>query len=246
MSRRPAPASPLPTLRRTRLPASLTQPRQKRETWQTWQTWQSGQAGQAGSPHRRAAVAVSEAALRLGEEVRALRIARGCSAAAIARDAGLSASLLSRIEHGLTSPSVDTPVRLAEALQVPPSRLFCRRNGRADLSFVPAGQGIRVHRMGEVAGFGYELLGHVLSGNLAVEPYLVHLAPEAPAFADFQQPGLQFLYLLEGRLRYRHGTRVMALEAGDALLFEARVPHGVEAVLAHPARYLVITLATRD
>ncbi|MGR4870330.1 helix-turn-helix domain-containing protein [Variovorax sp. LARHSF232] len=189
---------------------------------------------------------MSEAALRLGEEVRALRIASGRSAAALAREGGVSASMLSRIERGLVSPSVDTLVRLAEALQVPPSRFFCRRNGRADLSFVPAGQGIQIRRMGEVAGLGYELLGHVLSGNLGVEPYLVRLAPGARPYADFQQPGLQFLYLLEGGLRYRHGARVLVLARGDALLFEARVPHGVEAVLAHPASYLLVTLAARD
>ncbi|WP_398494382.1 helix-turn-helix domain-containing protein [Variovorax sp.] len=190
--------------------------------------------------------AKSEVFAQLGEELRCVRIGQGLSAGELARRCGLSRSMLSRIENGQTSPSVDTLQSLAEALEVSVARFFCRRNGRPDLSFVPAGAGIRVDRMGEVAGFRYELLGHLLSGNLCVEPYLVRLQAGAPPFADFQQPGLQFVYLLSGRLRYRHGARVLEMGPGDALLFEGRAPHGVEAVLAEPVSYLAVTLAARQ
>lgn len=230
-------ASPLPSLRRPQLPAELARSLQAR-----------GQGRSRGGPAGTLArtPAKSEVFARLGEEVRSARLAHGSSAGMLARHCGISRSMLSRIENGQTSPSLDTLQLLAEALEVPVSRFFCRRNGRPDMSFVPAGAGIRVDRLGEVSGFRYELLGHLLSGNLSVEPYLVRLSEGAPPFADFQQPGLQFVYLLSGRVRYRHGGRVLEMAPGDALLFEARVPHGVEQVLAQPVSYLVVTLAARD
>ena len=87
--------------------------------------------------------------------------------------------MLSRIERGLVSPSVETLDRIANGLGVPVSRFFSDQTSRTDFSFVPAGKGIRVDRVGAVAGYRYELLGHQLSGNMFVEPYLVTLLPEA-------------------------------------------------------------------
>lgn len=234
-------ASPLPSLHRPRLSAELV-----RSLEAQGQGRSRGRRGVAAAVPGARMPAKSEVFARLGEEVRGVRLGQGCSAGALARRCGISRSMLSRIENGQASPSVDTLQSLAEALEVPVSRFFCRRNGRPDLSFVPAGAGIHIDRMGEVAGFRYELLGHLLSGNLCVEPYLVRLEAGAPPFADFQQPGLQFVYLLSGRLRYRHGARVLEMSPGDALLFEARAPHGVEQVLAEPVNYLAVTLAVRE
>jgi transcriptional regulator with XRE-family HTH domain len=215
-------ASPLPTARKLRLPAALTQPR------------------------RQPPPAKNEVFSRLGEEVRSLRIAGRASGGELARRCGISRSMLSRIERGLVSPSIATLHRLAEALDVPASRFFCPRNGRTDLSYVAAGNGIVVDRMGEVAGFRYELLGHLLSGNLFVEPYLVRLDIGVRPFADFLHPGLQFMYVLSGRFRYRHGTRVLETGRGDSLLFETHAPHGVESIIEEPVSYLIVSFTTRN
>lgn len=214
-------ASPLPTARKLKLPAWL-------------------------QARRESPCAKSELFLRLGEEVRGLRIAHGLTGGELARRCAVSRSMLSRIERGLVSPSIDTLHQLAEALDVPPSRFFCHQNGRADCSFVAAGSGIVVNRLGEVAGLRYELLGHLLSGNLSAEPYLVRLQPGARPFADFLHPGLQFIYFLSGRLRYRHGAKVIETAGGDALLFETRVPHGIERIIEEPVSFLMVTFTTRN
>ena len=56
-----------------------------------------------------------------------------------------------------------------------------------------------VDRVGAVSDYRYELLGHLLSGNLFVEPYLVTLLPGAVPYVTFQHPGLKFLYSCAGR-----------------------------------------------
>lgn len=217
-----AQASPFPTAEKLRLPARLSRPR------------------------ARAAPAKSESLSRLGEQIKALRIAAGKTGGELAAQCGVSSSLLSRVERGLVSPSVETLSRIAEGLDVSPSRFFSDQRSRSDLSLVRAGHGIVVDRIGAVENYRYELLGHLLSGNMFVEPYLVRLLPDAKPYTDFQHPGMKFLHLTSGRVRYRYGNKAMDLSPGDSLLFEASALHGIEEVQEVPVSYLVVVYTMRE
>jgi transcriptional regulator with XRE-family HTH domain len=221
VSRRRVVASPFPTARKLRLPQDLYRARERSE------------------PPR------SEAARRLGEQLKALRVAAGLSGGVLARESGVSRSMISRVERGTASPSIETLERLARALGTPLSRLFSDQAERLDFSYVPAGGGLVVERVGVAAGYRYELVGHLLSGNLFVEPYLVQLAPQAPPYASFQHPGVKLLYMVSGRLRYRYGTRSMVLGLGDTLMFDATALHGVEQIEQGPVAYLSIVFTVR-
>lgn len=215
-------ASPFPTARPFRLPASVTLVRTPEP-----------------KPTR------SEPASKLGSQIRALRIAAGASGGEIARRSGISGSLLSRIERGLVSPSVETLTRISSGLDVPVSRFFSDQPARSDFSHVPAGKGIVAERVGVLAGYRYELLGHLLSGNLFVEPYRVTLEPEARPYVTFQHPGLKFIHLLSGCVGYRYGGRVVKLGVGDSLLFNATALHGIEDVGVLPVAYLSMVVTFR-
>ncbi len=154
--------------------------------------------------------------------------------------------MLSRIEHGLVSPSVETLERIARGLDVPVSRFFGDQARRTDFCHVPAGHGLVVERVGAVAGYRYELLGHSLSGNLFIEPYLVTLLPEAQPYVTFQHPGLKLIYLLSGSVRYRYGSRVVSAGAGDSLLFDATALHGIEAIGEEAVSYLSVVFTLRE
>lgn len=221
--RSPVPPSPFPTTHKPRLPASVLRP----------------------PPKVRSEPTRSVAAARLGEQVKSLRIAAGISGGELSLRSGMSRSMLSRIENGLVSPSVELIDRIAQALGVPLSRFFVDQRDRADVSFVPAGQGIVVDRWGAVAGFRYELLGHLLSGNLFVEPYLVRVDNDVQPYTTFQHPGLKFVYVQSGRVVYRYGPHAQVLGVGDALLFDAVALHGVEAVVEGPASYLSVVFTLR-
>jgi len=60
----------------------------------------------------------------IGATMRALRNERGYSTARLARKAGISQAQVSRLECGQMGFRFDTVVRIAEALKVPPFRLF--------------------------------------------------------------------------------------------------------------------------
>ena len=173
-------------------------------------------------------------------------MAAGRSGGQLALASGISSSMLSRIERGLVLPSVETLERLAQGLQVPVSRFFGDQARRTDFCHVRAGQGLVVDRIGAVAGYRYALLGHSLSGNLFVEPYLVTLLPEAGPYATFQHPGLKCLHFLSGAVTYRYGAKAVEVNAGDTLLFDAMALHGIEAIHSGPVSYLSVVFTLRE
>ena len=89
----------LPTAEKLRLPASVSHPRV------------------------RVAPAKSEPIARLGEQIKALRIAAGKTGGELAAQCGVSRSRLSRVERGLVSPSVETLNRIAQGLDTPLSKI---------------------------------------------------------------------------------------------------------------------------
>jgi len=181
----------------------------------------------------------------IGAQIRILRRAVDMTAGDLAERAGVSGSMLSKIERGLASPSVATLAALASALKIPVARFFTSYDERRDCSFVRAGKGLTVERRGTKCGHQYELLGHSLSGELFVEPYLVTLTEEATPYPSFQHTGIEFLYVLSGEMRYRYADRIYELRTGDALLFDATALHGPEALQRRPVVYLSVDFNLR-
>jgi len=86
----------------------------------------------------------------------------------------------------------------------------------------------------------YRVLGQTSAKGIAVEPYLMTYTETSQVLPFLRRAGTQFIYVLEGELRYRHGTRTYVMAEGDALLFQADVPHGPEALLRTPVRYISV------
>ena len=131
---------------------------------------------------------------------------------------------------------------LSQALGVPMTALLRSFEEERSAVFVKAGAGVGVERRGTRAGHQYNLLGYIGSGSSAVsvEPYLITLASDTDTFPLFQHPGMEFLYLLEGEITYRHGANLYHMAPGDSLFFEADTPHGPEQLTRLPIRFLSI------
>ena len=93
---------------------------------------------------------------------------------------------------------------------------------RRDCSYVRAGQGVLIERRGTKSGHRYELLGHSLSGDIVVEPYLITLSEDAEPYVLFQHDGVEFIYMLSGKVIYRHADKLYPMSAGDALVLRRR------------------------
>lgn len=176
----------------------------------------------------------------LGARVRALRRHLDLAISDLAGAAEISTGMLSKIENGQISPSLSTVQSIAVALGLPIAALFTVADDRLHCSLVRASEGVMIERRGSKLGHAYQLLGHVLGGEVAIEPYLITLGDDALPHTAFQHAGLELIYMLSGRVIYRHDDAVYELGPGDTLLFDSAALHGPQDIVERPTTYLSI------
>lgn len=183
----------------------------------------------------------------VGTMVRELRARNRLTIADVAQLAGISDGMLSRIENGQVSPSLDSLNRLARALGVEIGQLFRNfghQKGKA--LHVKQGEGMEVVRRGTAKGHTYHLLAYDQGPKKRFEPFLISMDDAAEVFPTFEHAGTEFIYMLQGEIEYRHGAHTYVLKPGDALTFPGAVPHGPERLLRLPIRFLSVILYADD
>jgi transcriptional regulator with XRE-family HTH domain len=180
-------------------------------------------------------------AAQVGVTVRRLRAAQGLTLAELASSADISQAMLSRLERGSVSPSLETLAQLAGALNTSCAALLRDPEQVAsDAQLVKKGEGLEVVRRGTRRGHTYHLLASDRGPRKTFEPFLVTLTDKSELFPEFEHAGTEMLHILEGSLRYRHGSDTFLLKPGDTLTFRGEVPHGPEKLLKTPIRMLSI------
>ncbi|MFS0826973.1 helix-turn-helix domain-containing protein [Pseudomonas phoenicis] len=177
----------------------------------------------------------------LGLQLKRERQAQALKLADVARIAGISQGMLSKIENAQVSTSLDSLSRLCDVLGMPMSKLFAQYDqpdGNALL--VKAGEGMEVVRRGTEKGHTYQLLNHTRGPRKSFEAYMVSMDDASEEFPTFSHPGTELLHLLEGELVYRHGNQLYRMQAGDSLSFDGETPHGPEELVQVPIRMLSV------
>ena len=193
-------------------------------------------------PHRVRELSERNLEMAIGRAVKAFRRQQGMTVADLAGVTGLSIGMLSKIENGITSPSLTTLQILSHAFSTPITSFFRGFEERREVQHVKAGDHIEIERRGTRAGHQYHLLGHIGANDsgVLVEPYMITLTNESDVFPTFQHDGIELLYMLEGEVEYRHGDQLFHLKPGDSLFFDADAQHGPEVLVKLPARYLSV------
>lgn len=176
----------------------------------------------------------------IGTAIHNLRLRHHLSSAEVARRAGISRGMMSKIENGQTATSIDTLHKIASSLGETLSNVFLELDappGGAQL--VKSGQGMEIVRRGTKKGHIYKLLHFDRGPRKYFDPFEVTLTDESEVFPAFKHAGTEMLYILEGRLKYRHGQDTYLLTRGDTLTFNAQVSHGPEQFIKLPIRMLV-------
>ena len=207
---------------------------------------QSADSAAQQDPHALSGARENHLEVAIGREVRAFRQQLDMTVMELAKAAGLSTGMLSKIENGGISPSLSTLQALSRALHVPVTAFFRRFEEERAATFVRAGEGLKIERRGTRAGHQYELLGHSGGKRVLVEPYLITLTEESDVFPLFQHSGLEFIYMLEGEVGYRHSDKTYVLRPGDSLYFDADAPHGPEELRKLPIRFISVIAYPRE
>lgn len=178
---------------------------------------------------------------RLGTILRRHRLRQGLTLNELAAGAGISAAMLSRIETGAAAATLDTLTRLGNTLGIQLSALFREiEEPEGNAQVVKRGRGMEVVRIGTRKGYVYRLLAYSQGPEKRFEPFLITMDHESKVYPEFHHPGTEFIFVLEGRMRYRHGDKVYLLEPGDAMTFSGEVRHGPEQLLDDRIRFLDI------
>lgn len=195
------------------------------------------------APSQPEPAAATEFAASIGRVARRIREDLGLTLANVAEQAHISPGMLSRLETGRVSPSLETIVALAEVLGVRPALLLQEvGDEEGDAQHVPDGQGLEVVRRGTRRGHTYHLLAAQRGPRKVFEPFLVTLTDKSEIFPGFQHAGTEFIHILSGEIRYRHGKESFLLKEGDSLTFRGDVAHGPEKLVKVPIRMLSVII----
>lgn len=159
--------------------------------------------------------------VNVGQRLRELRAERGISIRTLAMKSGLNVNTLSLIENGKTSPSVSTLQQVASALEAPITAFFESPIPPQTIVYQKANDR-------QAAAFMHGTLSDLSTGfaHSGLEPFIVSLDPQADSGATpIVHTGLEFVYCLEGRIRYEVSEQDFTLDPGDSLIFEAHLPH---------------------
>jgi len=176
----------------------------------------------------------------VGQRVRDARQSLGLTMAQFAEVAEISLGMVSKIEHGQTSPSLSTLTRLAHAARVPITTFFRGLDEEHDVVIVRAAERLEILHEGTRPGHVYEDLGSLRGPHRIIEPMMVTLESADDVFPLFQHEGIEFLHLLEGSMDYGYGPKVYRLDAGDTIQIHGEVAHGPTALLDLPVRFMSV------
>ncbi|HSK58606.1 MAG TPA: XRE family transcriptional regulator [Actinomycetospora sp.] len=177
----------------------------------------------------------------IASRTREYRIAKGLTMTSLAQRVGMSKAMLSKIENAQTSCSLSVLSRLAAALEIPVTALFRGIDSDREAVFTPAGHGAEILRRGSNVGHLYRMLGALRGQHKRLEPLLCTLTEASEVFPLFQHPGTEFLFMLDGVMRYVHGEARYEMRAGDSLIFDGEGPHGPAELVELPITFLTVT-----
>ena len=187
--------------------------------------------------------ATEETAVRIGPRVRALREAMDLSLRDLAERSGVSAPMLSQVERGETSPTLQVAARIANGLDLRLSQLL-RLDEGGSVSIVRAADrkpGASRH------GHAFEILTPSLPGQRAelsrhtLEPGIATGGADDP---PIHEPGAREIALVErGTIVLEIDGERHELHAGDCVTFDAALPHHFETPGDDEAALLAVVAA---
>jgi rhodanese-related sulfurtransferase/transcriptional regulator with XRE-family HTH domain len=180
----------------------------------------------------------------VGDNLKRERAARGWALDDLAREAGISRTLLGQIELGRATPSIAIVWKIAAALGVPFATLLAQPAPRIGTTLSRRDQ---AKKLTSADGRMTSRALYPPGDAGAAEFYELRLAPHSREDAEAHRPGTrENLVVASGRLELKIGAETLTLGPGDAVNFAADQPHGY----TNPGSdecwlYLVMNYATR-
>ncbi|MDR2110381.1 MAG: cupin domain-containing protein [Spirochaetaceae bacterium] len=172
----------------------------------------------------------------ISERIKELREILEISAIDMAKDVDIPYETYTRYESGELDIPISVLYRISNRLGTDTTVLITGEDPKMDTASVcRAGKGVRVERF---PGYEFSSLAYNFKDR-TMEPLLVFLDPEKGPAPPVTHSGQEFNYVIAGEVKVSVGKREYILKAGDAVYFDARLPHAQSAVRG-PAQFITI------
>ena len=159
--------------------------------------------------------------------VKRLRELKGVTLEQLAERTGLTKSYLSKVERGVSVPSISTAIRIADAFETGVGDLFGVTASSNDLVVVRKKERKPFSRKGASAGYRYEAIAPGQTHGL-FEAFVVHPPfEEPPDYKTGQHSGQEMIFVVKGRVDVTFPHSSVKLDSGDCMVFSGQIPHRV-------------------
>lgn len=155
---------------------------------------------------------------QIGSEIRKIRSEKGITVKELARETNLSASMISQVERGLTTPSIPTLVKISLAFGVPLISFFLGVHGDPVIK-----KGQRKTLVLPSSGVSFQLLSP--SESKKIEFLLIEIEGKDSNYELVSYTGEKCGYVIQGGMEVILGENTYRLEEGDSIYFESTIPH---------------------
>jgi len=154
--------------------------------------------------------------MKIGSRIKDLRIQQRITLKELAKKTGLTTSFLSQLERDLTSPSVGSLEKIAEALNTKVGYFF-EMEEQKELVFVKKGMGKKLLDNDKEKHISSETLASGLL-NIKMQPFIFILGVGAELTRELIYPATEkFGMVLKGRLELHCDEEKMTFEEGDSI-----------------------------
>lgn len=161
---------------------------------------------------------------KFGGKLRAVRERKNVTLKAVAKRAGVSESLVSQIERNKVSPSIDTLLTLADALDIDYEYLFNDYRQDRKVSIVRREERNSL-KSNDVTMFQLSKISAVPEDH-AIEAFMLEIAEGSEkGDLEYGHTGKEFGLILAGEGELVYGSERYKLKEGDAVSFSSDIPH---------------------
>ena len=152
--------------------------------------------------------------MKIGYRIKDLRNHQRVTLKELAKKTGLTTSFLSQLERDLTSPSVSSLEKIAQALNTKVGYFFEKEEGK-ELIFVKKGIGRRI--IDKEKGISCETLASGIL-NIKMQPQVFTLGGDAELTKELMYPeGEKFGMVLKGKVELLCDSEKLTFEEGDSI-----------------------------
>jgi len=184
----------------------------------------------------------------IADKLRTLRLRRSMGLAQLAEHTGFSPAMLSRLENGRLVPTLPTLTRIALVFSVGLDYFFSDPRKRHIVAVVRRKERrlFPADPKSDTIPWHFESLDFRVNQR-KLNSYLAHFHPlPKDKVVPHYHPGVELLYLIEGRLEMVIGIETFQLAAGDAIYFDGLQKHSYRSLVKGRCTAIVTTTGTQS